>query len=209
MSRLIIQLVGLFVALALAGCGSSPQTTTLPSPAPVSTDANSAQPTLPEPSPASDSEQSNSPGIAVGEPAPQGMSTGSCVETYSPENLKHRGFAFDGTVSVIELRDDPSMGGGDGGEAAKLPWVTFKVNQWYKGGSGSETSLWMQGIEVSGMDLPIVSTGSIPADIGTRLLVAGEAIGVGDTPEEKIAWSCGFTQPYAQEAAAEWQSAMQ
>ena len=133
-----------------------------------------------------------------------GVGTGSCVERFSPETLKGRTIAFDGTITNIELRDDPVVED-IAGEAPTSPWVTFQVNQWYNGGKGSQTGMWLQGVPTEPPSTQITSVGSIDASVGTRLLVAGEPIGVGGNPEQGIAWLCGFTQPYTAEGAAVWQ----
>ena len=133
------------------------------------------------------------------------VSSGSCAELYSPETLARRSIAFDGTVTAIKLRDDPVMGG----HGAKTPWVTFKVNRWYRGGEGDTVSMWAYISPISGEDgTTTMYSGGISASEGTRLLVAGEQRDVGEHPEEGIAWSCGFTQPFTPEAAAEWEAAL-
>lgn len=53
-------------------------------------------------------------------------SAGSCVESYSPVTLAHRGFAFDGVVltmgsSVTDQGDESDL---------ELPSVTFQVRKW-------------------------------------------------------------------------------
>jgi hypothetical protein len=65
-------------------------------------------------------------------PPPEGASEGeslrpaaaSCVETYSPQTLRHRAFAFDGTPVSVEDRRDPRLPAGQD----HVPWVTFRVN---------------------------------------------------------------------------------
>ncbi len=209
MSKLVVGVFSLIFVLVLAGCGSSPQTTTSPGVARSATGTEPSPSAVGEVLPEPIAEEPSTAGVpvAVGEPVQPGTGSGSCVETYSPENLKHRGFAFDGTITAIELRDDPVMADGGEGEAAKVPWVTFKVSQWYTGEAGSEVGVWMPGLQTSGTGSQIISTGTLSGDVGTRLLVAGDAIGVGNAPEQGIAWSCGFTQPYTPDTAAEWQGA--
>jgi hypothetical protein len=121
------------------------------------------------------------------------VTSGSCAAIYSPEMLAQRGIAFDGTVTAVALRDDPVDG-------HKTPWVTFKVNRWYRGGARDTYSMWAY--TIAGED------GTTMARQGARLLVAGEQRGVGPQPEEGVAWSCGFTQPYSPEATAEWEAAL-
>lgn len=106
---------------------------------------------------------------------PGGTSTGSCVELYDLQTLANREVAFDGTVQQVE---------GD--------QVTFTVNQWYRGNDQS-TEVTLAGAEtLNGL------TSAGPAatlEPGARLLVAGDG---------GFAWSCGFTQPYDADIAAEW-----
>jgi hypothetical protein len=121
----------------------------------------------------------------------------SCVEVYSPETLANRSFAFDGSVLSIETRTDPKLPAGQ----RETPWVSFEVHRWYLGGSGGEVGIWMDALNVE------TSAGSIEAETGTRLLVAGEPRWGGDPLEDPVAWTCGFTQPWTEEAAAEWGAA--
>ncbi len=121
----------------------------------------------------------------------------SCVEVYSPETLARRAFAFDGIVMSIEMRADPKLPEGQ----SELPWVTFEVNEWYLGGSDPTVGIWMDGLNVD------TSAGTSTAEIGTRLLVAGEPRWGGEPLEDPLAWICGFTQPWSETAAAEWKSA--
>jgi len=120
-----------------------------------------------------------------------------CVQTYSAETLVQRSFAFDGTVLTIEIRTDPRLREGED----EVPWVTFEVNRWFRGGSASEVGVWVDGLNTE------TSVGIISAELGTRLLVAGEPRWEGDPLEDPIAWRCGFTQPWSAEVADEWQAA--
>lgn len=102
----------------------------------------------------------------------------SCVEHYSLETLQRREAAFDATVVSVE---------GD--------VITFRVNEWYRGGEGDSTT--RRGADVVGA---ITSAGpSVSLEPGTRLLVAGD---------DDFAWSCGFTQPYDADVAAQWAGAL-
>lgn len=112
-----------------------------------------------------------------------GTSLGSCVERYSPETLTARSFAFDGTVSSVEKGTTET--GSDS--------VTFSVNRWYKGGDDGG-SVTLKAFGVGG----VTSAGSISGTAGERLLVTGD---------EDTIWTCGFTQPYTTQAAAEWEAA--
>lgn len=102
----------------------------------------------------------------------------SCVELYSLETLANREVAFDGTVRSVS-----------GDE------VTFTVGEWFKGGTGEQVTL--KGASTLG---GITSAGpGVSLDPGSRLLVAGDG---------GFAWGCGFTQPYAQDVAADWRAAL-
>jgi hypothetical protein len=124
----------------------------------------------------------------------------SCVEEYSPRTLRNRAFAFDGTVLSIESRRDPQLEVEEEKDP-RVPWVTFSVHRWYRGGSGDEVGVWVEFLNVES------SAGTIRAEPGTRLLVAGEPRWGGAPLDDAIAWPCGFTQPYSAEAAAEWEAA--
>ncbi len=101
----------------------------------------------------------------------------SCVETYGPNTLVKRSFAFDGTVTGIA-----------GDE------VTFKVNARYKGTGGETVTLTATGMTGTA----ITSAAGPNLAVGERYLVAGE---------EHFAWACGFTQPYDAAVAAQWAAA--
>lgn len=113
--------------------------------------------------------------LAAGGPlSPGGGMTASCVEMYSLANLAHREVAFDGVVEAVE------------GDA-----ITFRVNRWYRGGSGATAT--RQGASTLG---GMTSAGAgTPLTPGSRLLVAGDG---------EFAWSCGFTRAYDAEVAAQW-----
>jgi hypothetical protein len=121
----------------------------------------------------------------------------SCVEVYGPETLPNRSFAFDGTVASIETRSDPKLPVGE----RKTPWVTFDVNEWFLGGSGDTVAIWMDQLNVE------TSVGAVTAEVGTRLLVSGEPRWGGEPLDDPLAWTCGFTQEWTEEAAAEWETA--
>ena len=75
--------------------------------------------------------------------------------------------------------------------------------------------MWLQFGAVQGPDGTTLHMSSssmgvpfeVDAQVGTRLLVAGEHRGIAPKPEEGIAWNCGFTQPYTPQGAAVWESA--
>lgn len=81
--------------------------------------------------------------------------------------------------------------------------MTFKVNEWFKGG-GNDTvtvDLMSPTSKVAGNDTPAYEK-------GTRLLVSGEPRWEGQPLEDALAWSCGgFTSYYEQALADEWRAA--
>ena len=128
-----------------------------------------------------------------------GVST-SCIEGYSPAALARSPFAFDGTVTAI----GPARSNRPG---ATLPLasVTFRVNQWFRGGSGRTVTVDMDPSPTANS-----STGddSVPAyGVGTRLLVSGAPRWGGAPLDAAIAWGCGFTRSYDAQTAAEWAAA--
>ena len=119
-----------------------------------------------------------------GSPAPEpsddpGTGIGSCVETYSPEALANREFAFDGIVEAID---------GDS--------VTFSINEAFAGDGAGGDTVTLSAPGMSGTS--VTSAGGPTLTVGERYLVAGD----GD-----FVWACGFTQPYDQAVAAEWAEA--
>lgn len=106
-----------------------------------------------------------------------GGSLGLCVEQYDLETLQNREFAFDGTVDGI----DGTM-------------VTFRVNQWFRGGEGDSVTL------DGGTLLAITPDSDTTLQPGGRYLVAGD---------ETFAWGCGFTREYDSTTAQEWASTLQ
>ena len=103
-----------------------------------------------------------------------GTGSASCVEPYTKTALRHRSFAFDGTISAIS------------GER-----VTFTVNRAYRGAIGTTITLDAPGMTGTA----ITSAGGPNLSIGTRYLVAGD---------DHFVWACGYTQPYDAAIAAEW-----
>jgi hypothetical protein len=91
-----------------------------------------------------------SPGVAPGPSTGPGVA--QCVETYSLETLRNRGFAFDGNVTAV-----------DGDE------VTFAVNNAYRGPAG-EVTLTAMGMTGTA----ITSAGGPNLAVGSRYLVAGD-----------------------------------
>lgn len=123
-----------------------------------------------------------------------GTVEGSCVKEYTPNAVSERAFAFDGTVARIapEHKDIARSGTSP---------VTFTVNEWFRGGSGSTVI-----VDVPRSVSPMTSTGeSVPEyDVGDRLLVSGEPRFGGAATDDAIAWGCGFTRPFETDTAGEW-----
>jgi hypothetical protein len=123
----------------------------------------------------------------------------SCIEGYSPAALAGRSFAFDGTVTAI----GPAASNRPG-VALPLAGVTFRVNQWFRGGSGPTVTVDMDPMPTANSS----SDPSVPAyGVGTRLLVSGEPRWGGAPLDAAIAWGCGFTRSYDARTAAEWAAA--
>jgi len=115
-----------------------------------------------------------------GAPAPSqdpGPNAGACVETYSPQTLANRDFAFDGTVTAID---------GDS--------VTFAVNDTFQGDLATSVTLEATGMTGSS----VTSAGGPSLAEGQRYLVAGD---------DRFVWACGFPRPYDAADAAEWAEA--
>jgi hypothetical protein len=129
-------------------------------------------------------------------PGPQSSvtstSSASCVALFSPETLRDRAFVFDGTVVSLESRIDPRL------PEEGSPWVTFRVNRWFKGGDTPNVAIWVE---------PQTPGGVSALEPGDRILVAGE-YRWGQPPEDPLAWGCGFTRPHTPEAAADWADAI-
>ncbi len=225
---LMIGITSLTLALGLtAGCGAPADTTAgtpspLEFPAPISSSpthsaAEDSPPdyrsglTAPEdttagtPSPLEfPAPISSSPTHSAAEDSPVDHRSGltsqfaaSCMSRYWPEMVRDRAFAFDGTVESVETRVDTKLPT-EGSQSQELPWVTFKVNQWFKGEESSEVGIWVP---------PHPQEGVWPLESGDRLLVAGE-YRWGQPPEDPLAWGCGFTQLYIPETAEQWADAM-
>lgn len=133
-------------------------------------------------------------------PLPDGGAA-SCVESYDPEAVTGRAFAFDGVVvavgpSVSDRGDEADLG---------LPGVTLEVREWFAAGRGDTVTV----------DLQPPTTGTTdPADpeyaygVGSRLLVSGEARWGGAPLESPIAWGCGFSRYHDPGTAAAWRDVL-
>lgn len=116
-----------------------------------------------------------------------------CVEGYSPAAVAQRSFAFDGVVLSV----GPSVSGRRGYAKSNLPGVRFEVVEWFRGGTDDKTVT---------VDMQIPSD---EYEVGTRLLVSGEARWGGNNPLAfPIAWGCGFTRLFDDSTASAWRSAV-
>jgi hypothetical protein len=106
------------------------------------------------------------------------LGVAQCIETYSLDTLRHREFAFDGTVTAID-RDE----------------VTFAVNAAYRGLSVDDVTLTAMGMTGTS----ITSAGGPNLRVGSRYLVAGD---------DRFVWACGFTQDYDSYTASAWAVAL-
>lgn len=132
-------------------------------------------------------------------PAPTGPLGGAagalCAEEYNMDNLTHRDFAFDGTVTAS----------GSEGESGK---VSFDVQEWFRGGSERTAVVELTPPGLGDGRTAGMETG--PAyQVGTRLLVSGEPRFGGPPLKDAIAWSCGFSRYYDAATAAAWRQAFQ
>jgi hypothetical protein len=111
---------------------------------------------------------------------------GRCVEQYSADTLPNRDYAFEGVVAAVDppANSDPDPGG-------SATTVTFDVQRWFWGGTEDRVSLKTYAV-------PPVSTEAVEASIGAHVLVSGDA---------EFFWSCGFTKPFSEGAAGEFEAA--
>ncbi|WP_306215414.1 hypothetical protein [Actinoplanes sp. RD1] len=119
-----------------------------------------------------------------------GAGSFDCEPPESPAAVAARTMSFDGTVTAIA--EDPVTGTRDA-------TVTFKVNEWFRGGPGPTATATMRA------PLPpnVLESEAGPAyTTGTRLLVSGDAPG-----GRLRAWGCGYTRYYDDQTAAAWRQA--
>lgn len=121
------------------------------------------------------------------------------MEQYTPAAVAGRGFAFDGTVVEIGPGTSNKPGRGQLDTVA----VTFKVNEWWRGGSGSTVTIDMGPPAAPSAH---AETGAAYG-VGTRLLVSGEARWGGKPLDDPIAWGCGFTRYHDTQTAEAWRNA--
>ena len=125
-------------------------------------------------------------------PLPDGQ--GSCIEPYNLTTLKQRAFAFDGTVTATA---DKKPSDNDGTPSGFLA-VTFRVNEWFRGGKQNAVTVTM-------VEPTVLSAHQLSYRVGTRLLVTGEADrGRPLQASTATAWACGFTHYYDQSTANAW-----
>lgn len=130
-------------------------------------------------------------------PLPDGGGV-SCVDSYSTATLADRGFAFDGVV----LATGSSVSDRGGESDLDLSSATFKVRKWYVGGSDGQVTVDVQTVMPSPeMSEAVAGEGY---GIGSRLLISGELRWGGSPLDAPIAWGCGFSRYYDEEAAAMW-----
>lgn len=123
-----------------------------------------------------------------------GTSAASCVEQYSPETLKNRELALDGVVTKVTSGTAPAQS--DEEIFTDDSSVTFRVNKWFKGGSGEEVTL-KSTIALS----PVISSTQGPSiEVGKRYLVSGDG---------GFMWSCGFSTDFSEAAEAQWKMALE
>lgn len=136
---------------------------------------------------------SEHPAVNKGGPLPDGGAA-SCVETYSPEALQNRDFAFDGTV--IDIGSSVSDRGDDGD--LNLAGVKFEVREWFVGGDAEEVTVDLQSFGEG------TAEEALPFQVGSRLLVSGEPRWGGAPLDSPIASGCGFSRYFDEETATVW-----
>jgi hypothetical protein len=129
----------------------------------------------------------------------------SCVNTYSPRTVADRAFAFDGTV----VRIGPGATVGPAGGEIRYAAVTFRVNEWFRGGTSPEVTADMTPPSTSGRDVDTRSDeqGLTSYGIGSRLLVSGEPRWGGPALKDAVVFGCGFTRYYDKQTASAWRQA--
>lgn len=110
-----------------------------------------------------------------------------CVETFTPETVRHRAFAFEGTVLALSEDPDPQAPDYD----SVVLRAQFEVQRWFSGGSDATVWVWMQR----------------SLSIGDRMLVAGEPRWGGAPLDDAVSWGCGFTVAAEPAIAAVWAAA--
>jgi len=129
--------------------------------------------------------------------------TASCVEAYEPERpiAQQAVFAFDGVVTDIAT---PGVSNRPGYGELDLVSVTFRVEEWFAGGTGPEVTVDMYPPLKENEGRSEDTAGSYAT--GSRLLVSGSPRWGGAPLDDPIAWLCGFTQYYDEEVADAWRA---
>lgn len=125
-----------------------------------------------------------------------------CAGRYSPERLKQLPFAFDGTVTEVEVR--PVAPGPVKISRAARVQVTFQVTEWFKGDDGSPIQVSMA--VLGEVPRPGGNPYGLPFKVGSRLLIAGDTTSGGSIQLSR-AWMCGFSRFYDDASAREWRAA--
>lgn len=100
------------------------------------------------------------------------------------------------TGSCVELYDLQTLASREVAFAGTVTTVdgdaaTFEVDRWYRG--GADETVTLDGASALG---GLTSAGGPALEPGALLLVAGDG---------GFAWACGFTQPYDEAVAAQWE----
>ncbi|MEV8513218.1 hypothetical protein [Dactylosporangium sp. NPDC051484] len=144
-------------------------------------------------------EHRQGPGLVAASPGaalPNG-SAASCVEGFGLETLRHRAFAFAGTVAAIT---PPAVDG--------EPFlVTFHDVEWFRGGGDHGVDVGMPAPQ-GGFHHDGTNENGATYAVGTELLVSGEFASEGRLKGRPIAWTCGFTRYYDAASASAWQAAL-
>jgi hypothetical protein len=123
----------------------------------------------------------------------------SCIDSYNDRTIAERSFAFDGTVAAIGPGGTDEEGKGMLDTVA----VTFAVNEWFTGGTDETVT-----VDLMPPSGDVAGDGTPAYEVGTRLLVSGEARWGGPPLQDAIAWSCGgFTRYYEPAVADAWRRA--
>lgn len=124
---------------------------------------------------------------------------GGLCEAYSIDTLAERDFAFDGNVLSVE----------PGPKGRRL--TTFRVNEWFAGGSGERATVPMtpmstQGREETGTNRDLDGEERGPTyGAETRLLVSGEFRSTKNRSlADAFVWSCGWSRYHDKETAGQW-----
>jgi hypothetical protein len=139
------------------------------------------------------------PSAARTGPVPETASA-SCAEVYAPQAIGKRAVAFDGTITGTGAGTSNKVGKG----ALATKAVTFRVNEWWRGGTGGSVTVDMMS---PGGTPQANDEQGVPYEVGTRLLVSGEPRWGGQPLDDAIAWGCGFTRYYDEATASSWRSA--